>query len=309
MKIDKETALSLWERNYGRDVRADDYAGRPMDKAAYGDRNSDYGWNIDHICPVSKGGKTVPNNLICCNIQTNDEKADKFPAFKAHGQIFNIVRVQNHYEIKKKNEVQEHGSYFDAAYGIRRVEQALNEQDHYVSIDENPTIKVTILVITFDRRIPKQFIQDLFPASDIRQTKVANNEACIIELRGNDQPLFQSALESCIMLNTYMGHYFLAEGFVQRYSIFCFPEEHEPSSVFEDARLSNFIPGSSRERPMKISEEIFDNTDAYDVFKRNPAEWEIRGSMYQRIDRYDFIDYDVVYPKLAKNIDRILNEQ
>lgn len=309
MKIDKEMALSLWERDYGRDVRADDYAGRPMDKAAYGNRNSQCGWNIDHIYPESKGGKSVPNNLICCNIQTNDEKADKFPAFKANGQIFNIVRVQNHYEIKKKTAVQEHGSYFDAAYGIRRIEQALNEQDHYVSIDENPTIKVTILVITFDRRIPKQFIQDLFPASDIRQTKFANDEACIIELRGNDQTLFQSVLDSCIMLNTYMGHYFLAEGMVRRYQIFCFLEQNEPTNVFETTRLANFIPGASGEFPLKISEEIFDNTDAFDVFKRNPAEWEIRGAMYQRIDRYDFIDYDVVYPKLAKNIDRILNEQ
>lgn len=307
MKIDKETALSLWERNYGRDVRADDYAGRPMDKAAYGDRNSDYGWNIDHICPVSKGGKTVPNNLICCNIQTNDEKADKFPAFKAHGQIFNIVRVQNHYEIKKKNEVQEHGSYFDAAYGIRCIEEALNKQNRHQGISETPAIKVTILAITFNRYLPKNFLEDIFLDASIRHIDFGHVKCNVVEFRGNEQSLPQLALDSCIMLNTYLEHYFLAKGIIRQYAIFCFSDEYNQTDEFETNRLANFIPGADEH--LRISQEIFDNTEAYKVFERNPAQRQISGYIRLRLDRYNFIDYDVVYPKLAKNIDRILNEQ
>lgn len=50
-----------------------------MIKAAYNDRGSDYGWNVDHIFPQSRSGKTTESNLIYCHILTNDEKADKFP--------------------------------------------------------------------------------------------------------------------------------------------------------------------------------------------------------------------------------------
>lgn len=37
--------------------------------------------------------------MICCHILTNDEKADKFPCFKANAKAFEIQKRQNHYEI------------------------------------------------------------------------------------------------------------------------------------------------------------------------------------------------------------------
>ena len=37
------------------------------------------------------------------NIKIDDEKADKFPAFKANGKNFEILKVENHYEIKPKS--------------------------------------------------------------------------------------------------------------------------------------------------------------------------------------------------------------
>ena len=38
--------------------------------------------------------------MICCHILTNDEKADKFPCSNANGKRFEIVKVENHYEIQ-----------------------------------------------------------------------------------------------------------------------------------------------------------------------------------------------------------------
>ena len=42
--------------------RRDAY-GNALSFAAYGDRNSDYGWEIDHILPVAQGGTDAIDNL------------------------------------------------------------------------------------------------------------------------------------------------------------------------------------------------------------------------------------------------------
>ena len=61
---------------------------REIAKAAYNDRNSKYGWDVDHIFPLTKGGKTAEYNLICCRILTNGEKTDIFPCFKVNTKEF-----------------------------------------------------------------------------------------------------------------------------------------------------------------------------------------------------------------------------
>ena len=99
MYLNKETAIRLWTQQFGKKQKAIDFAGREIAKAAYNDRNSNYGWNVDHILPQSRGGKTADYNLICYHIQTNDEKADKFPCFKANTEEFEIQKRQNHFEI------------------------------------------------------------------------------------------------------------------------------------------------------------------------------------------------------------------
>ena len=101
MDINKDTAMRLWAKTFGNKTHVKDFAGRTIDKCAYNSRNSEYGWNVDHILPVSKGGKSTDNNLVCCHVLTNDEKADRFPGFKANGIAFNIVKVENHYEIQQ----------------------------------------------------------------------------------------------------------------------------------------------------------------------------------------------------------------
>ena len=88
MDLNRETAMWLWNKSFGKDTKAVDFAGRTIAKGAYNDRNSEFGWNVDHILPQSKGGATADYNLICCHIKTNDEKADTFPCFNANGIAF-----------------------------------------------------------------------------------------------------------------------------------------------------------------------------------------------------------------------------
>ena len=65
MELNKETANRLWVQQFGKKQKAIDFAGREIAKAAYNDRNSNYGWNVDHVLPLSRGGKTADHNLVC----------------------------------------------------------------------------------------------------------------------------------------------------------------------------------------------------------------------------------------------------
>ena len=42
----------------------------------YGDRDSDYGWEIDHITPESQGGKDILSNLRPLHWRNNAGKSD-----------------------------------------------------------------------------------------------------------------------------------------------------------------------------------------------------------------------------------------
>ena len=63
MELNRETAMRLWVRDFGKVSKAIDFAGREIAKGAYNDRNSNFGWNVDHILPQSQGGKTTDSNL------------------------------------------------------------------------------------------------------------------------------------------------------------------------------------------------------------------------------------------------------
>ena len=122
--------MRLWNKSFGNETKVKDFTGREIAKGAYNDRNSEYGWNVDHILPQSRGGKTADYNLVCCHILTNDEKADKFPCFVANKLKFEIVKVENHYEIKRvtktangQQKTDTDVNFFDSASGIRLFKQ------------------------------------------------------------------------------------------------------------------------------------------------------------------------------------------
>ena len=100
MKVTKELAMQIWQNHYGFKEYAYDFDGGLMYKGAYGD--SDYfvndngdkiycGWNLHHILPKAKGGKTNIDNLVCTNIITNDEAGDKI-TYWINGSLYQVKK-------------------------------------------------------------------------------------------------------------------------------------------------------------------------------------------------------------------------
>lgn len=92
--MSKFTTLEVWNKRYGNKEDVKDYTGRLMKKSTCANPNSKYNPTLDHIRPLSKGGSDVLDNIEVCHRDTNEEKSDKFPAWKANGRRFHAVRVR-----------------------------------------------------------------------------------------------------------------------------------------------------------------------------------------------------------------------
>ena len=75
--------VAVWEKGFatlGYDAamfRKDKY-GALMKRSEYGNRESPYGWEIDHIVPESKGGGSDMDNLRPLNWETKVRRRDEF---------------------------------------------------------------------------------------------------------------------------------------------------------------------------------------------------------------------------------------
>ena len=229
MDLNRETAMRLWNKAFGKESKANDFTGRMMAKGAYNDRNSEFGWNVDHILPQSRGGVTADYNLVCCHILTNDEKANRFPCFTANGIPFEIQKVQNHYEIyaKKKNtslkQKYDDVDFYDSAAGLCLFESLKNIQDKNRFVG---TVFIYLNAVLDGALL--DFIDMVFDSESISFSKYhgccnAHWPNVKITISNFDMPNksdTSALLDKCILLNTYLASYFLKRGYIGSFSIY-----------------------------------------------------------------------------------------
>ena len=280
MDLNRETAMRLWNKSFGKDTKAVDFAGRTIAKGAYNDRNSEFGWNVDHVLPQSRGGVTADHNLVCCHISTNNEKADKFPCFTANGIAFEIVKVQNHYEIrtksKKKESVEETKSedwdFFDSASGIRFFKKLKGIQNKKRFVGT-----VFIRLRGLANTAVVDFIEELMSAEDIffKTERSYNGSELIIAARNYDMPLkddISELLDKCILLNTYLGKYFVPGGYI---------------TTFHGVIL-NLHSQLSGSNTLFVNGIVLDSTEA--------------GKKVEKNRNAEYTEYNYIYTQLSENL-------
>ena len=298
--------MRLWNKSFGKDTKATDFAGRTIAKGAYNDRNSEFGWNVDHILPQSKGGATADYNLICCHIKTNDEKADTFPCFTANGVAFEIVKVQNHYEIRPRSKetkqpqaVQETIDFLDSAAGVRFFKKLKGVQNKKRFVGN-----VFVVLQNVANTAVVDFIEELFGDENITYSAKTNYSAFYsfgssvrgqniqVKIRDYDMPQKENIaelLDKCVLLNTYLSSYFLEceyiSGFDIYYRVDCFDDKSKMyGSNFESADNLYLQPKNS----MFVNELVLINTEAGEKVEKKPYT--------------DYTEYNYVYTNLSKNL-------
>ena len=306
MDLNRETAMRLWNKSFGKDTKATDFAGRTIAKGAYNDRNSEFGWNVDHILPQSKGGATADYNLICCHIKTNDEKADTFPCFTANGVAFEIVKVQNHYEIRPRSKetkqpqaVQETIDFFDSAAGVRFFKKLKGVQNKKRFVGN-----VFVVLQNVANTAVVDFIEELFGDENITYSAKTNYSAFYsfgssvrgqniqVKIRDYDMPQKENIaelLDKCVLLNTYLSSYFLEceyiSGFDIYYRVDCFDDKSKMyGSNFESVDNLYLQPKNS----MFVNELVLINTEAGEKVEKKPYS--------------EYTEYNYVYTNLSKNL-------
>lgn len=302
VEICRELAMSIWTKTYGKATKVKDFAGREMDKSAYDQRGSKFGWNLDHILPKSRGGKDTESNLICCHILTNDEKADKYPCFSANGKQFEIVKVENHYEIREKKgsdssktatadkpaaQADEGVNFFDSAAGIRC----------YGELDTDFFGTVTVKLKNPKRATIVDFIKELFDGERVSATyRYSELNVRVKGIRLPTKESMQELLDKCVTLNTYLKWYFIPKGIASSYQIFCgaHTQTDELKNIEEANRYAGYLSC-----PLMINELVKINTSADKKLKPNSAcGWDTL--------RYESYEYDYWWTKLAENLKKAL---
>lgn len=297
MELNRETAMRLWNKSFGRESKAEDFAGRMMAKGAYNDRNSEFGWNVDHILPQSKGGATADHNLVCCHIKTNDEKADSFPCFNANGVPYEIVKVQNHYEIRSKSRKKDtepadtEPDLYDSAAGVRLFKslKGIQNKKRFVG-----TVYIYLDSVTNGAVI--DFIERIFDKESISYKGNTNryySDSCNVKITvtNYDMPSKSDTaelLDKCVLLNTYLSAYFMECGYIKGFDIYYRGDFFDSKAELFRTEIKDPCNGYySWHNSMFVNELVLINTDAGKKVQKSFSE---------------YTEYDYVFTKLKDNL-------
>ncbi len=98
--FDEEIINKVWEKarkvdNFDPNQFRKDVCGAWIIRNHYGQRNSIYGWEIDHVYPQSLGGGDEEVNLRAMQWENNLSKGDDYPDYKAVVQADGNKNVYN----------------------------------------------------------------------------------------------------------------------------------------------------------------------------------------------------------------------
>ena len=77
--FDARTEQAVWQLgtpidSYDSSVWRHDAFGQVMKRIEYGNRNSEHGWEIDHVKPLAQGGSNALSNLRPLNWRSNVQR-------------------------------------------------------------------------------------------------------------------------------------------------------------------------------------------------------------------------------------------
>ena len=95
--IEQVWTLARTVEGFNPDIIRKDACGAWIMKSQYGNRDSIYGWEIDHVYPLSMGGTDEMANLRAMQWENNVAKGDDYPVYKSKIQAEGNKNISIHY--------------------------------------------------------------------------------------------------------------------------------------------------------------------------------------------------------------------
>lgn len=106
--VDENKVQQVWEKGivvdgYDASQIRKDACGAFIVRTHYKNRDSDYGWEIDHVYPESRGGDDRLENLRPMQWENNVIKSDDFPDYETAviAQGNGNIRKTGHYTVNR----------------------------------------------------------------------------------------------------------------------------------------------------------------------------------------------------------------
>lgn len=108
----EETIEMVWRSativsNYDPNLFRKDCCGAWIIRNAYGNTDSIYGWEIDHVYPQSMGGTDNPINLRAMQWENNRSKGDDYPYYTASVQSEENRNIHNSKSLRVNEDLQD----------------------------------------------------------------------------------------------------------------------------------------------------------------------------------------------------------